>query len=93
MAEKKWEKNVIYRTPPHPYHPKDAAPSSELYHVNDEVLKGAFCYTAAWVTQPNPVKVGPQKAHYHDYDEYLIFMGGNNLSFQKNCEIFNMNNF
>jgi mannose-6-phosphate isomerase-like protein (cupin superfamily) len=77
MVEKKWEKNIIYQTPPHPLHPKDAAPSYELYHLNDNIVKCGFCFTSAWVLEPNPRRVGPWEAHYHDSPEYLIFMGGN----------------
>jgi hypothetical protein len=77
MAEKKWEKNIIYQTPKHPLHPKDAAPSHELFHVNESIVKGGFCFTAAWVFAPDPPKDNKLDSHYHKTDEYLIFMGGN----------------
>jgi len=77
MTEKKYEKNIIYKTPPHPTHPKDAYPSFELFAVHDGVLKGAFCFTAAWVLEKGPEPMSDYKAHYHDMDEYLIFMGDN----------------
>ena len=76
MATRKWEKNIVYQTPAHPMHPKDAAPSIELYHVNDKIVPGGFCFTAAWVLAPNPPKVGPWDSHYHKTTEYLFFIGG-----------------
>lgn len=76
MAKRKWEKNIVYQTPPHPFHPKDAAPSYELYHLNDNIVKGGFCFTSAWVLKPNPPKVGLWEAHYHNTPEYLFFIGG-----------------
>jgi quercetin dioxygenase-like cupin family protein len=44
--------------------------------LDDDVIKGAPYFDAAWVVKDIPK--GPEiHLHHHDFDEYLGFMGGN----------------
>ena len=55
--------------------------------LDDDVVKGAPYFDAAWVLKDIPK--GPQvHLHHHDFDEYLGFMGGDGYApMDLGCEV------
>ncbi len=55
--------------------------------LDDNVIKGAPYFDAAWVIKEMP-KGREIQLHHHDFDEYLGFMGGDgNAHMDLGCEV------
>ena len=76
MAETKYGKYIITETPINPAHPGQV----NTLWINNElngVLKGAFYLECSMVLEKDSEESPKDKAHNHDFDEYLIFLGTN----------------
>ncbi|MFC1901614.1 hypothetical protein ACFLX3_01615 [Chloroflexota bacterium] len=81
MAETKYGKYIITKTPENPIHRRlrFGTPLYNVIWVNNEVngaVKGAPYLECQMVSQASPERI-KTKPHNHDFDEYLIFMGTN----------------
>ena len=55
--------------------------------LDDDVVKGAPYFDAAWVVKDIP-KASEAHLHHHDFDEYLGFMGGDaNNPLEMGCDV------
>jgi quercetin dioxygenase-like cupin family protein len=83
MAEKKWEKYIIYagQTAPPARHAKGSegeTPGTEMFYIHDGVIPGAFMMTGTWQTAviPGAIERGASMGqHFHDTDEYICLIG------------------
>jgi quercetin dioxygenase-like cupin family protein len=77
MAETKYGKYIITRPKDKVIQTRPKTNYSRVsMYVDDEVIKGAYYFMGTWIYQV-PGKGTPDKAHAHDFDEYLVFVGSN----------------
>jgi hypothetical protein len=76
MAERKWEKNIIYQTSQSKAHPVGSFPGVELFSIHEPDINGDINIGGSWHTGTVPEEddYGP---HYHDADEFLGLIGSN----------------
>jgi hypothetical protein len=73
-----YEKLIVYKTAKCLIHEEDPWP--ECYSINsimtaEEVIPGASALSAVWIDSPK-VDSMSFKPHWHDVDEYCLFIGG-----------------
>lgn len=86
MADSKYGKYIVSETKPHivdaPWSPMVNIPTERMNRfmwLDNEVVEGAFYFECVWLWPwPGPYDpdAGP-KAHKHDYDEVIGFIGTN----------------
>ena len=54
MATREYEKYIVYETPLNPIHPPDSFPGTEMFVVQDQIIRGATRFMVAWFTGPWP---------------------------------------
>ena len=81
MADKKYEKYIIYETEESPLHPRDSSMGIPMMNITDAALKGAFYFECAWFTDTLYEDRAP-KPHRHDFDEILGIFGSNPKDFR-----------
>jgi hypothetical protein len=77
MADRKYEKFIVYAgtTDPPVKHPPGSTPGTEMFYINDKVIKGAFTLCGTWLNGVPQMKPEMMKQHVHDSDEYIGFLG------------------
>jgi hypothetical protein len=91
MAETKYGKYIVYKTPPGIYEDymrkqfeKQVAEGKvkprtqrggRLFQFNDNVLKGAYYLDALWVTTATEESLAMKPQVHDDWDEYILFFG------------------
>jgi hypothetical protein len=78
MAARKFDQFIVYggQTQPPEQHQIVRTPGTELFYINDNIIKGAFMMCCTWQTAVTPGtldKEHPQ--HMHDLDEYIGLIG------------------
>jgi hypothetical protein len=75
MGELKYANYILTKLPGAPPRMKGGPKLNHILRLNDEIVKGAFHITCAWIAPgPNP---GVYEAHAHPYDEAIGFIGTN----------------
>jgi hypothetical protein len=74
MTFREFDKNIIYTTPPTPFHPKDSFDGTEMFLFDDRIMRGAFPFMCAWFAGPWRIEE-TMKPHCHHNDEVLMFIG------------------
>jgi hypothetical protein len=76
MAKNQYEHLITYQTPEFPAHPTGSFPGTEMFVVDDRIIRGAPRLMVAWFTGPWDKKI-VYKPHAHSADEYCMFLGSN----------------
>jgi hypothetical protein len=71
---REFDKNIIYDSPPNPFHPTGSFPGTEMFVMNELVVPGAFRVMCAWFAGPWEEK-NTMKPHMHNHDEIVMFIG------------------
>jgi hypothetical protein len=74
VAEREFDKYIVYETPPNPFHPPGSFPGVEMFGFDGRVIPGAFRFMVAWFSGPWKEE-DVMKPHAHNHDEIVMFIG------------------